>query len=520
MKYAKVKTATIQGLKIKNIDLEVSLLKGIPKFEISGINSRKGQEMFGRVKAALLNNGYQIPRNIIICHLSEEIQYATDNSIDMALACAILIADQQIQAETALIKNSYILGGLSLSGEITAIKGVFAMLNQTQSDKNCNWLIPKENQNELIFETELFFERVYIVENINQVIDILTCKNLIFYKININELKTQKDKEILKFIPNKLQPLAQFAIEIAIAGWHPTLIVGSPNSDKSLMKNFLRGLLPTLSDDQYTEIRSFYSLKGLWQEVLSQKEIKPFESPDPHLSKQELLGGGRDLLPGIVTMANQGVLFMEDLNLFKTELIQSLKKPMSTHFVQIGAHKNQQLYPANFLLMATMQPCPCGYYFEEDKRCICKSNEIINYKKKIINTILNQFQVEIILKEYPRAKIGNHIFRDNLKLEEAKKIEERIFVARSLQASRCQAFNIKTSYNSQIKSPDLIDLFRLSQKTLNQFEQELKAQFLTNDFYQNLIRVARTIADLSNKTDINIEHLQEAFTVRIKPDLY
>ena len=193
---------------------------------------------------------------------------------------------------------------------------------------------------------------------------------------------------------------------------------------------------------------------------------------------------------------------------------------MSTHFVQIGAHKNQQLYPANFLLMATMQPCPCGYYFEEDKRCICKNNEIINYKKKIINTILNQFQVEIILKEYPRAKIGNHIFRDNLKLEEAKKIEERIFVARSLQASRCQAFNIKTSYNSQIKSPDLIDLFRLSQKTLNQFEQELKAQFLTNDFYQNLIRVARTIADLSNKTDINIEHLQEAFTVRIKPDLY
>ena len=277
MKYAKVKTATIQGLKIKNIDLEVSLLKGIPKFEISGINSRKGQEMFGRVKAALLNNGYQIPRNIIICHLSEEIQYATDNSIDMALACAILIADQQIQAETALIKNSYILGGLSLSGEITAIKGVFAMLNQTQSDKNCNWLIPKENQNELIFENELFLEKIYIAEDINQVIDILTCKNIDFYEANIKNFKIKRDVGIINCIPNLLQPLAKLAVEIAIAGWHPTLIVGSPNGDKSFLENYVRGLLPELSDEQYIEIRSLYSLKGLWNEVLAQKEIKAFE---------------------------------------------------------------------------------------------------------------------------------------------------------------------------------------------------------------------------------------------------
>ncbi|NLJ95024.1 MAG: hypothetical protein GX326_06000 [Clostridiaceae bacterium] len=517
MKYSKINTSVIQGLSVRNIDLEVSLLKGLPRFEISGLSVRKGQEMYGRVKATLLNNGYQIPRMSIMCHLSEELQQVQDNSLDLALACAILIADDQIQISKKFKEDITIIGGLNLSGEVAAIKGVYAMLQQP---KTRFWILPKMTKDELIFQPENQLKNCFLVEDINQVVDVLTNKNLSHYQIDKYELFSERILSEPIALPKKLQPLGQLAIEIAVAGWHPALIVGSPDSDKPLLKNNVAQFLPLLDDQSYIEIRSLYSIKGLWQDVLAKKEIQSFELLDPNYSKQEILGGRSELRPGVITMAHQGILYLEDINMYKLDQIRLLRKPMDDQFVTLGSQNNQQVYPANFLLLASMAPCPCGYFFEEAQSCDCSKTDINKFKEKIKLTILDKFQLTIILRESAIKKIIDNGFQRNITKQEYKKIIDRILKARSQQKLRCQKHNLDYAFNSNVKPQNFLDFFRLSNKTLQQYGQGNKRKNLSLNAFQNLIRIARTIADLNEDQDIELKHLYEAYTLRVKENIY
>ncbi len=513
MKYVKLQSATVNGLKIETLSIEVSILKGLPRFESSGLPAQKGQEIFSRVRAALLNNGFAIPRSRIVCHISPELRQIQDNSLDLAIAIAVLIADRQI----AVINpdNLFLAGKLNLSGAIDGIKGLYAM-RQIADLKKLIWIIPAVNSAELQFEHDL--SQVYQVCELNQAVDVITQNNVNLYACCQNsELPPAEPLPDLQ--PIIAQPLAMRALEIAIAGWHPLLLIGSPGCGKSSLAELAKYLLPATDNQTAKELRELFSIKGDFNEVIS-PNFRPFEAPHYSINPQNFIGGGSQLSPGVITLAHQGILYLDELSEFKSSTLQLLRKPLTDKYIELRNHQQTQIYPANFLLIASMNPCPCGYYFEEDGRCQCKPAEIMKYKKKITGALFDRFQLSVIMLNLKSDDLLKTASNQNIKEEEIRKIKDRIENAREMQRKRCKLNNMAFAENADIKTEKLADFFLISNRLLREFNRLTENYLLSPRSFLSLLRVARTIADLADEATMKKDYLQEAFMLRVKTEIY
>lgn len=515
MKYVKVKTATIDGLKIVPLELELTILKGLPRFEISGLQAARGQEMFSRVRAALLNNGFKIPNSRIVCNISREVSYQDQMAPDLALALAILLADRQIFSQE---KIYFILGRLSLSGQVRPVRGLYAIWQQRANLAAESWLVPDVNQDELCHEKITAADKVFPIGDINQAVDVVTGKNLDFYTYQKTSPRGPQAKR-KRLLPLVAQPLAQRALTIALAGRHPLLLVGSPGCGKTSLAESAPGLLPKLDQREQVEIRELYSIKGMWSE-LHDDAGPPFQAPPYQISQEAMLGGGKDLLPGLISLAHQGILFLDEFNQFKTSVIQVLRKPMTEQKVELNYRGRSLTYSANFLLIAAMNPCPCGYLFEGRDRCRCKDQEILRYKKKISASVLDRFQLSVVMKNLKQDDLIKTADVDYLTESQVKAVQGQISGARELQKSRCQKAGISPQANGQVKEGKLIELFKLDREDLAAFNQQLVPYRLSPRSYLATLKVSRTIADLDKSQKVRLSHFQEALMFRIKDEIY
>ncbi len=516
MKYVKVKTATIDGLKIIPLELEVTILKGLPRFEISGIQSARGQEMFSRVRAALLNNGFKIPNSRIVCNLSCEVRYQEQTAPDLALALAILLADRQI---SSVEKEYFVLGRLSLSGQVSPIRGLYAIWHRVEREDKNSWLIPRPSQGELCYEKITRKDKVFSIGDINQAVDVVSGKNLDFYYYQESTQNKQKKKP-KKVLPLVAQPLAQRALTIALAGRHPLLLIGSPGCGKTSLAESAADFLPDLDPEERREIRELYSLKGMWEQHDLDETSASFQAPPYQISQEAMLGGGRDLLPGLISLAHQGILFLDEFNQFRPSVIQLLRKPMSEQKVELNYRGRSLSYPANFLLIAAMNPCPCGYLFEGPDRCHCKEYEIKRYKKKISASVLDRFQLAVVMKNLHKEDLIKTANVDGLTDSQIKETKEMIVKARAIQKSRCMAAGIPNKANSQIQEGRLLEFFQVDRKALSEYNNWLDAYKLSPRSYLATIKVSRTIADLAQSPNVRLCHLQEALMFRIRDEIY
>lgn len=492
------------------VDVEVDMADGLPGIEMVGSLGNEVRESAERVRVALRNAGYRIPPGRFTVNLSPAGVRKNGTAFDVPVALAILGCMGQVQLQET--RDILFIGELGLDGSIKGVKGVLPILLAAKAAGISVCMVPQSNQREGACVEGI---RVVGVRNLGEVLDCLSapadfCQ---YEKKRQNERKRDgRNKEdgktgggIPDFGDIVGQPMAKRAAEIAAAGFHNLLLYGPPGTGKSMIASAIPGILPPMTPDEMLDTSRIYSVAGLLEEDHAYIRERPFMSPHHTITPQALVGGGMIPGPGVISLANHGVLFLDELPEFRRQTLDMLRQPIEEGKITIMRKQGNYTYPCDFMLVAAMNPCPCGYYPDRNK-CTCSEREVRRYVKSISGPLLNRIDLSVGVGRNAYMEIAGS---KKERTEDSRTVRKRVLRARKMQQKR----NGKV-FNSRLSASVLQEICMLTPEGERKMSAYYQKQDLSMRGYHRMLRVARTIADLEESERIEAKHVLEAAAYR------
>lgn len=504
----KIQSCCMEGLEVYPIKVEVDMDTGLPVVMIVGLPNAAIKESKDRVRSALKNNGYDFPLKRITINLSPAYTRKDGTHFDLPIALGLLGASEQIPPIDG--EKTLCLGELSLDGKINGVRGVLPMLLEMRKLGYRRALIPAENLEEARYVTDMdvlgfkdLKSLLTFLEDGELSDEMLLAKGL---TKNIKPL-SNASKDLLDFRDLKGQEALKRGVEIAASGSHNVLFIGPPGSGKSMAAKRIPSILPPLSYDEAMEVTKLYSISGKLDPQAGLIKRRPFRSPHSSSTVASLSGGGLIPMPGEISLAHHGILFLDELPEFDKGALEILRQPMEDREITLSRSHRSFTYPSNFLFAAAMNPCPCGYYGDPTKSCTCSARDIQRYHHKISGPLLDR--VDIIL-EVPRGEYKD--LKSKAPSLDSKTMGERVMKARKIQENRYQ----NQSFNVNGLLPDHLQntLFDLSKEGEGLLAEAFDKFQLTARGYHKVLKVSRTIADLEGSLEIESKHILEALQYR------
>lgn len=507
----KVTTATVIGLNAYEVSVETDVQNGLPAFSVVGLPDTAVNEARDRVRSAVKNSGFSFPNRKIIINLAPADLKKAGTGFDLPIAMGIIIEEGVLEQEVT--KDYAFIGELSLDGNLRGVRGILPVVIGLKEIGIKNVIVPSDNVKEAALIDGI---NVFGAQCLGDVVNHFIESPLKIFKTDADLfLKNSNETFEYDFKDVKGQQKAKRALEIAAAGGHNLLMTGSPGSGKTLMAKCFASILPPLEFSEALELTKIYSICGLLSKEEPLMTKRPFRAVHHTASANGIIGGGSNPMPGEITLAHRGVLFLDEMVEFPRSVLEVLRQPLEDGEIVISRAKHSIKYPAKFMLLGAMNPCPCGYKGDREKQCTCSDFMVNRYLAKLSGPLLDRIDLQI---NVPRLT-AKELLNIDENAESSFEIRKRVIKARQIQAERYKNDNILT--NSELTSELVKKYCRIDGASKEIFKSAIVKFGLSGRRYDRILKIARTIADLDNSSEIEQTHLMQALQYKIfdKDDL-